>query len=102
MIYPIHQIIIWIVKISWKSTHILFPVILESYHGVKNIRSEFAIGVSSSLRESGIVSSTLGVSIRLNGSVSIFLFGFLFNRLYAEGNRTEPIFFRFFDLKTEI
>ena len=44
----------------------------------------------------------VGVSIRLNGSVSVFLFGFLFNRLYAEGNRTEPIFFRFFDLKTEI
>ena len=45
---------------------------------------------------------SLGVSIRLNGSVSVFLFGFLFNRLYDEGNRTEPIFFRFFDLKTEI
>ena len=49
-----------------------------------------------------ILGSRIGVSIRLNGSVSIFLFGFLFNRLYDEGNRTEPIFFRFFDLKTEI
>ena len=37
----------------------------------------------------------VGVSIRLNGSVSVFLFGFLFNRLYDEGNQTEPIFFGF-------